>query len=183
MENTNEFKVSFGKFAEKIVAELKLADPQKWRISARMMDGIMMMQDWQKITDRDKQVEVFLRIHYDLHNGDNSEIVDDKDLVGRGKSLLFVQSYRLGDIVEQMDKNGVIACAEYLPLDEKKFELGDKYPFVKSNNCNHVKKANGEDCDLKELTSSVIKKCEEESKWFKPACVVENNNFGKNGGK
>ncbi len=161
-----EFTTPFGKFAEKIVGEFKLAKPQMWKISARMMDGIMMMEDWKRIAEPEKDVMVFLRIQYRLHD--------------ENKNLLFVHAFKLGDVVDLMDKDGVVAQPEKLPLQASKLDVVVKGP---NNKYNYGKKANGEDFDGKKLVGKVFKRCQDESGWFKPACVVDDKNTGKTGGK
>lgn len=149
----NEFEVPFGKFSEKVVEEFKLAHPQQYRITARMIDGFMMMQDWKNHIPAEKEVRVFFALNYRLHNKD--------------KVLTFTQDYKFSEIVDLCDKFGLIATAEDLPVKASKLEVivGGKY--------NYGRQMNGEQFNGQKFVNKIFKRCEEESKWFKPACVVK----------
>ncbi len=162
MENKQEeFEVPFGKLSEKVVGEFKLAFPQQYSVSARMMDGYIMMQNWRNIIPQDKQVRVFFSLNYRLHD--------------KNKVITFVQNYSFSEIADRCDKNGMIESCDSLLVNSKKLEVvvGGKYNFGKQ--------ASGAEFNGQKFVNKMFQKCADERKWFRPACVVETtkNNNGR----
>lgn len=155
VDNTEkEFKIGFGKFSEKVIEEFKLAQPHQFRISARVMDGFLMMENWRQKINTDKQAMVVFAINYRLHD--------------KNKVLSFSQNYNFADIANRCDNFGVITGVENLPVSASKLKLilDDKY--------NYGRQMNGDDFDGQKFINKIMKKCEVESKGFRPACVTEN---------